>query len=536
MTVPTLVSWTDFPTPDSLLYTAPGVVLLLHGTPDLLEMLPRSWFCQHHILFWGPTSSCTSLLPFSVTISHKEARGGLGGSWTFQSNRAFQPFKAAPARVPVQIIHRAAKASLVRLEPNETPINLETVTTLPLDCHSQVFTCPTVFGRPNAALCRSLTLGELCNAFDVPTEMCPESLRQRLHTVVTDQCLPFLSTPPLKVLQKVFEAWQRVPYSLLPVTAVSLAAPELSTVAMYTSGIDFAVEEAHRQAVKADDAEVPVALWDRRIWEASMHEPGSVDTFRQRHMGKCPLTTIRSGLMAYWRVLVRRSLCGHMRRTHGTNWLDSTCSEAILDRQQGRDCLIKASEADWWEWKGGSTLFFWRWSPEFRQMARDGHPLWVGEPQPRYRRPQRGERDPNVHAQVKAKLLNVIGKGYIAHGKVTSLTSYFGVPKGPTDIRMVYDSSKSGLNDVMWVPSFSLPTMEALTNLLDRHSWMSDLDMGGAVSELSPRPQGPTPMWHRCPTIFGGNRQQGHQLAQLDKMHDGPANFSLCSSQRYTYC
>jgi len=31
---------------------------------------------------------------------------------------------------------------------------------------------------------------------------------------------------------------------------------------------------------------------------------------------------------------------------------------------------------------------------------------------------------------------------------------------------------------LMWVPSFSLPTMKSLTNLLDGHSWMSDLDMG----------------------------------------------------------
>jgi hypothetical protein len=463
--------------PDSPLYS--DTILLLHGTPDLLEMLPRLSFCQHHILFWGPTSSHTSLLPFSVTISHKEAGGVLGGSWTFQSNRDFQPVKTAPVRVPAQIIHRAVRTNSARLDPNETPINLATAATLPLDdCHTQVFFCPTVFGRPDALLNRRLTLGELCNAFDVPSESCPDSLRPRLHTEVTDLYLPFLATPPLKVLQKVFEAWQKVPYTLLPVTTVSLAAPELTTMHMYTPGLDFAVEEAHRQAVKADDADVPVALWDKRIWGANAHDPGLVSAFRQRHTDKCPLASIRSGLLAYWRVLVWRDLRGHMQRTHGSNWLKSTCPEASQDRQQGRDCLVKASAADWWEWKGGSTLFFWRWTPEFRQMARDGQPLWVGEPQPRYRRPQRGEREPNIHAQIKAKLLNVIGKGYVAPGNVTSLTSYFGVPKGPSDTRMVYDSSKSGLNDVMWVPSFSLPTMEALTNLLDRHSWMSDLDMG----------------------------------------------------------
>jgi len=299
--------------------------------------------------------------------------------------------------------------------------------------------------------------------------MCPEALQQHLHVVVSEPILPFLLTPPLKVLQKVFEAWQRAPYTLQPVSAVDLAAPRhlLSQAnTMYTSGIDLAVEEAHRQAVKADDAEVPIELWDRRIWGAKLHDADSVVAFNERYKGRCP------------RVLVRRSFWCYMQHTHGSEWLTSICPEALLDRQQGKDCLVKVSAADWWEWKGGSTLFFWRWTPEFRQIAQDGHPLWVGEPYPKYRRPQRGEKDPNVHAQIKAKLLNVIGKGYIAHGRVSSLTSYFGVPKGPTDIRMVYDSTKSGLNDVMWVPSFSLPTMKSLTNLLDGHSWMSDLDMG----------------------------------------------------------
>lgn len=43
---------------------------------------------------------------------------------------------------------------------------------------------------------------------------------------------------------------------------------------------------------------------------------------------------------------------------------------------------------------------------------------------------------------------------------------------------MVYDSTKSGLNEAIWVPSFSLPTVDTLADMLDVSSWMSDLDMG----------------------------------------------------------
>jgi hypothetical protein len=78
---------------------------------------------------------------------------------------------------------------------------------------------------------------------------------------------------------------------------------------------------------------------------------------------------------------------------------------------------------------------------------------------------------------VLAKLQNVQSKGYIAPGEVNSLTSYFAVPKGDDDIRMVYDASASGLNAGLWVPTFALPSAESLTDSMTSTSWMGDLDM-----------------------------------------------------------
>ena len=144
----------------------------------------------------------------------------------------------------------------------------------------------------------------------------------------------------------------------------------------------------------------------------------------------------------------------------------------------GCDCILKSTLADWWEWRGGSSLFFWRWPLEVRNIARDGHPIWVQDTLPRYRRPQRKEQDPTLCDQIRLKLENVISKGYIGKGEVVSLTSYFAVPKGTSNVRMVYDSTCSGLNSAIWVPSFSLPSVDTLTDRLDITSWMSDLDMG----------------------------------------------------------
>jgi len=64
------------------------------------------------------------------------------------------------------------------------------------------------------------------------------------------------------------------------------------------------------------------------------------------------------------------------------------------------------------------------------------------------------------------------------HGAVTSLISYFSVPKGDSDIRLVLDGTKSGLNSALWAPSFHLPTVDSLLPALQPGSWQGDIDIG----------------------------------------------------------
>jgi hypothetical protein len=65
------------------------------------------------------------------------------------------------------------------------------------------------------------------------------------------------------------------------------------------------------------------------------------------------------------------------------------------------------------------------------------------------------------------KLDTVRSRGYINPGPVVSLTNYFAVDKDVTDIRMVYDASKSGLTDEVWAPSFGLPTVDSSLRAID---------------------------------------------------------------------
>jgi hypothetical protein len=139
---------------------------------------------------------------------------------------------------------------------------------------------------------------------------------------------------------------------------------------------------------------------------------------------------------------------------------------------------VRFSNSSWWEWLNGSHPHFWQWSDEYMKTERDGVVPWMIHPLPRWQVPQRLEKDPQMSRAMHGKLDKIRRQGYLQPGKVDSLTSYFAVPKGDTDIRMVYDHTKSGLNDAMWAPWFALPTIETHLRFVSKDSYMGDMDIG----------------------------------------------------------
>ena len=109
----------------------------------------------------------------------------------------------------------------------------------------------------------------------------------------------------------------------------------------------------------------------------------------------------------------------------------------------------------------------------------DGLPVWLKGEITQWRRPQPLEADPRLYEGMRLKIEDVRLKGYILPGYVFSLTSYFAIPKGDTDIRMVYDGTKSGFNGSCWAPWFMLPTsMEQHLRATFPGSFMGDIDIG----------------------------------------------------------
>ena len=147
-----------------------------------------------------------------------------------------------------------------------------------------------------------------------------------------------------------------------------------------------------------------------------------------------------------------------------------------------------APSSSWWEWENGSSLFFWRWHPDIREEVRDGLKVHILNPLnlPNFLVPQRLPSDGSTQV-ISTKVAIPVQKGYIEDGFVKSLSQFFAVPKVKevlnntevvTDWRIVYDFTKSGLNDHIWAPNFPLPTHEAVLRQMSHKSYLGDLDEG----------------------------------------------------------
>ncbi len=151
----------------------------------------------------------------------------------------------------------------------------------------------------------------------------------------------------------------------------------------------------------------------------------------------------------------------------------------MKDLTRGLQILGQVLQCTWWKWTSGSSLFFWRWNGyEQIRESRDGLKIFVSGSLPQLRRSKTALLLKDQIPLVAEKVDGMIQKGYLSSGFVKSTVNYFAVPKGLTDVRIVYDGTSCGLNEALWAPNFYLPTARAASLLLSFSSWMSDADFG----------------------------------------------------------
>ena len=176
-------------------------------------------------------------------------------------------------------------------------------------------------------------------------------------------------------------------------------------------------------------------------------------------------------MIRIWKRRILKSLIKFLKSSHSNDFNSFSKGERnhlLLDFKRdveaGKNCLFYSSQCTWWEWKGGSRLFFWRWPSYYKEKARDGISMcWLDEKKrPNPKKVQPPLSDDHSKKLAREKLIKVRKLGYVKDGFVKSLIRYFYVPKGENDIRMVYDGTSSGFNHSIYVPNFGLPAIKTL--------------------------------------------------------------------------
>ena len=191
---------------------------------------------------------------------------------------------------------------------------------------------------------------------------------------------------------------------------------------------------------KSDYADIPIKVWYQRFF---MHFP-HVQYFTQKTKINA-LENIRNLALCYWRFLVIKSFICHMIEIYGKSW--ETKLRIIRVKDQSKDfwkdihvgiyLVMRCSIASWWEWLVGSTLFFWRWTNNHKNQARDSGNAWIYGNLTRFGKPWYLSKKSYL-TLINKKVGKVRERWYTSKGQVRILTRFFGVPKGKTDIRVVY--------------------------------------------------------------------------------------------------
>jgi hypothetical protein len=127
------------------------------------------------------------------------------------------------------------------------------------------------------------------------------------------------------------------------------------------------------------------------------------------------LNKIRSGSHMFWKRKVERVF---LEWYHGTE-------HRYDDREDiwraGMQACVHARRSDWWEWGGGSSIFFWRWPNAYMQEARTGVQPYFMEDPPESMEKQPPYTDAETQAKVRTKVEAVMAKGYIVRCSPTEV-------------------------------------------------------------------------------------------------------------------
>jgi len=381
---------------------------------------------------------------------------------------------------------KSSRPKLLQVRPNTYHVE----GLFPIGAENVQVVAPSVFSSTKWVK-RRLSGLEMCRIRDIPDDLAESLSSAELVRVVRDN-----SIIPLKVYRSVlywvkpgvtdagdgeYSQAETVGQDENEVKRVRLADPNEGKLVF-----DGDSERKNRnfKATKHDDAEVPQYLWDEVIvQDGNEAQLKALNCLRNLALRWVKRRLTRGFTKWFCNKHAELGLNPNVHVSY-QEWSKSFYLQLNKNRQAkrewaaGRECVARVADSTWWEWTAGSRPHFWRWPEEYREAIWEGVAPWFRTRPPSWKVPQRHEKDEGTRKAVRSKLEKVRRLGYIRPGRVKSLTSYLSVPKGESDIRMVYDGTKSGLNDTLWVPWFSLPTIETHLRFVGHDSYMGDIDVG----------------------------------------------------------
>jgi len=271
------------------------------------------------------------------------------------------------------------------------------------------------------------------------------------------------------------------------------------------------VDAVTQKAAKADNASVPLHMWDFRITPLFPSFTPSV------------LTSLRSLVLRKYRRRVYLEFVQFLRETYPILYPDFLALRSrayfttyrkrlgglqrlrtsfnfseiettndfenpliddpkflplLTDIQFGTEGLHCIANSSFFAWNSGSSLLFWRWDSNLRHVAKHGFPTQIIDQLPsNFKRPKKPST--KIHRKILEKIVKSLRRNYLkpATLKVKNLIDYFAVPKAD-DIRLVLNGSSCGLNKSVWASNFWLPTAATMIRQMGFNYKFVDIDLG----------------------------------------------------------
>ena len=310
-------------------------LVLLQGSGDFLnDRLRRLPGCVHYLMCLTLGCSCNNKELFRP-ITHTSCGGTSSGTWEVSSNRVFIWSHPQFLKRGLSSLLDPTMKSWNSPDQKRALDEYDLTQVLPVDSPSQVIVAPSVF---SGKCLRPLTLKELLQVFEVP-----DRVARVLDSFSIADCSFIFKAAPASILLHLgrLALSSPSPGQAPRDNIAGLGLPQRSMEDELTN-LNARQEE---KAARADDAGIPVYLWDEKFWQSTPHSLDKLEQFISTHNNArlqrkygcatvCPLQILRHVSHGRWIRNVYTDFIQYAIKTWGRTWRDRLRGTVLLNAAQ----------------------------------------------------------------------------------------------------------------------------------------------------------------------------------------------------------